>query len=119
MVARLQWAWLICQYGRMGLITGEHPPARAEIMTFGGLLRLGSKAAREKILSALRSEAGNVVKAADRLGVGHRSLCRWLNQTKLRSELATIRSEANAFTGTETSVDPEQIGRATLSPEDP
>ncbi len=49
--------------------------------------------ARARIVAALAEADGNVVHAAEALGVSHRTLCRWVAALRLESALDASRDE--------------------------
>lgn len=59
------------------------------------LYRTNPIAARDKILDAFRATGGNAVRAASQLGIGHRTLLRYMSQDPgLDAGVEKIRTEA-------------------------
>lgn len=62
-----------------------------------GLRRADPIEWRDRILDAVREKKGNAVQAAELLGVGHRTIVRWMAaDASLRSAIEKIRNSARA-----------------------
>lgn len=76
--------------------TPEEPKRNLQLaLDLQALYRTNPIAAREKILAAFREKAGNAVHAATVLGIGHRTLLRYMGQDPgLSSGVDKIRETA-------------------------
>lgn len=66
------------------------------VTELGALVMFQPQKAREIILDAVRSCAGNVTHAAKRLNVPHRSFCRFMNELGINRDVELIRRELSA-----------------------
>ncbi len=76
----------------------EKPKRNLQIaLDLQALYRTNPIEAREKILAAFREKGGNAVHAADVLGIGHRTLLRYMDTDPgLQSGVDKIRTTAKA-----------------------
>lgn len=57
-------------------------------------LRVDEVKARARIVSAFEATGGNAVRAARLLGIGHRTIARWLKDPGVAAEVQRIRDKA-------------------------